>query len=285
MNYLHIFVKLLFVFEIFSPIDAHIYNNVSNIITIADVHGDINRFRYILQFEKIIDKYDNWIAKPNTIVIQLGDQIDEKGKNVIYDYKTHFDMIFYTHKMQIKALAKQSNLISLIGNHEHKNLNRILDKRDLTDIIANRPIVVKINNYIFCHASIKLDHVNILFENTLSFADLNNLWYKYIKSQYISNSELNIIESLILNNESIIYTKTPDNKFDTYSVLDTYNADYMFVGHMTTKHIHTKNRIWYLDQLLSDAFKDKSYTYITIYDDDIKIKTLNYHNNLLFFIF
>ncbi len=57
------------------------YNNINRIIIIGDVHGDLKRFKKILIDAKIINNRLEWIAEPpNTIVVQLGDQIDSLNR-------------------------------------------------------------------------------------------------------------------------------------------------------------------------------------------------------------
>jgi len=277
MKISHVFINLIYLLHLFTPLYSYEYNNISKVFVIADVHGDIKRFQYILQEGKIIDQFGSWIAEPNTVVIQLGDQIDPKKEdNNIIDINHHFDMIYYTDILEKKAIDHNCSFISLIGNHEHMNIDKIRKKKALADIIANRPIVVKVNDNIFCHASVKQHHLDVLRMNGKSWDNINMLWHKFVKNSSITEDERNIIQKLILDEDSIIYTKIPDNKLDVIRVLNYFDAQYMFVGHLISKHIHVNNRIWYLDQLLSVAFAHKSYTYITIYDDDIKINTLKY---------
>ena len=246
-----------------------------NIIVIADTHGDLNRFKYILKDAGVLDNHHKWIAPENTTVIQLGDQIDPKSidKHDISD-KHHFKMIYYTNYLETQAKSKNSSFISMIGNHEHMNIDRIRNKSDLKNIIAERPIIRKIDNYIFCHASLKMIHLDILNQYKWTLDDINNLWTRFVRGVSLSDTDSELLNLLIVGNNSIIYTKNADSKENTSTILDTYKVDYMIVGHLVTKHIHLKNRIWYLDQLLKRAFDDNIYNYIQIIDGDIRIKSL-----------
>lgn len=50
---------------------------VKRIIAIGDIHGDYNLAVRSLRLANLIDEDLNWIADPpNTIVVQVGDQID-----------------------------------------------------------------------------------------------------------------------------------------------------------------------------------------------------------------
>lgn len=270
MNVKHALVYIMMLANI---LVSNCYEN--NIIVIADTHGDLNRFKYILKDAGVLDNHFKWIAPENTTVIQLGDQIDPKSidKHDISD-KHHFKMIYYTNYLETLAKSKNSSFISMIGNHEHMNIDRIRNKSDLKNIIAERPIIHKIDNYIFCHASLKMVHLDIMNKYKWTFDDINYLWKRFVMGESLSDTDNELLDLLIVGNNSIIYTKSADSKENTSIILDTYNVDYMIVGHLVTKHIHLKNRIWYLDQLLKRAFDDNIYNYIQIIDGDIRVKSL-----------
>jgi hypothetical protein len=51
------------------------------IVVIGDMHGDIRRFKNILIDAKIINNNLEWIAEPpETIIVQLGDQVDSLNR-------------------------------------------------------------------------------------------------------------------------------------------------------------------------------------------------------------
>jgi len=281
-----IFALITCSFNIFST-NAY-YFNASQIVVIADVHGDLKRFKYILRDADVIDKNDRWIAKSNTAVVQLGDQIDPK-RITKTDIKHHFDVIYFTARLERIANDNGCIFVSIIGNHEHMNMDRIKNKSDIRDIVAKRSIVTIINSYLFCHGSLKLNHHYILQKHGKTIDDVNMVWSKYVNDSPMTTDEIAVLDGLILNtSDSILYTKHPDGKNDTYELLNLYEIDYMMVGHMLTKYIHLKNRIWYLDQLLEEAFDNGIYSYITIINDNIVVNTIgNYfdiHNLFMFSI-
>lgn len=273
MRIVSVCLCIAFISSIFLP--TCVGNSTSSIIIIADVHGDINRFKYILQDAGVLDKHNKWCAPPNTTVVQLGDQIDPKTiDSHDISHRHHFKMTYYTDYLKSQASEMNSTFISMIGNHEHMNIDKIRNKTDLVNIIANRPIIHQIGNYIFCHASLKMEHYMLMRDNDMTFADVNSLWYRFVLGEDLSDAETNLLDTLIVGNNSIIYTKTADSKENISSVLDSYGADYMIVGHLVTKYIHLKNRIWYLDQLLKRAFDSYIYSYITITDNDFQVRSL-----------
>lgn len=127
-----------------------------NIIAIGDIHGDIQLMIDTLTIGKVIKKTDKenintiqinrkdknesieyyeWIGK-NTIVVQVGDQIDRcrptdkkfsncKEHNVTYDDEaSDIEILLFFTNLHIKACAVKdgSAVYSLLGNHELMNI-------------------------------------------------------------------------------------------------------------------------------------------------------------------
>lgn len=255
---------------------SSIYVNVSRIIVIADVHDDLERLKRILENAKIINKSDDWIAEPNTIVIQLGDQIDRKpiDDDDIPD-KHHFRVVKYTEYLRQSALDTGSDFISLIGNHENNNIEKIRSKPDIQNIISRRPIVAILNNFLFCHGGYHMDHHKYLRSYHKNIRDLNDIWYKYVYNMQLKEDETNILNNLILDREnSILYTRHMPSKYENRRLFHDLRIQYMFVGHQETQNLFLRNGIWYLDQILRQAFDTRAYNYIDIHDDNITIKSL-----------
>lgn len=248
------------------------------IVVIGDVHSDIYRFKQILQEANIVDATDNWIAPPNTTVVQLGDQIDPKlpDKDDIND-NHHFKMIYYTDKLQKLAQENNGKFISMIGNHELMNIEKIKNKPRLRDIIAARSVILSdIPNYLFCHGGFRKRHYYLLHIYNKTMKDVNAIWYKYLYDIPLTLTEELILDNLILDvDNSILYSRIADNKEDINLLFNLLNVDYMFVGHTVADAIHMKDKIWYLDLYLRDAFENNMYNYIIIEDGDIKINHLH----------
>jgi hypothetical protein len=250
--------------------------NASKIVVIADLHADVPRFREILQYANILDTFGEWIAPPDTVIVQLGDQIDPKPPDAsdIND-KHHFAMIYFTDNLGKLANKNNCSFISLIGNHELYNIERIRRKESLKSIISHRPIIYQIGEYIFCHGGLKLQKYKLLqyYDKPLSF--VNDVWYKYVQSIKLTEIETTILNELILDTDnSILFTRIQDTRTDVNKLFELLNVENMFVGHTAFDYIHVKDRIWYLDLYLKDAFDDKIYSYICIEDDYIMIKQL-----------
>lgn len=102
------------------------------IIAIGDIHGDLNLAIRSFKLAELIDDNMNWIARPkNTIVVQVGDQIDScrpipgiydcRGRKYPDDNANDVNVINFFNEMHKKALADGGAVYSLIGNHELMN--------------------------------------------------------------------------------------------------------------------------------------------------------------------
>ena len=100
-------------------------NENQRIIVIVDIHGDIKRFKTILKDCMIINDNFEWVANPsNTIVVQLGDQVDSLNRNTNENWEVlnDYEMIYFTEHLNNIAKIKGGRCISLIGNHELMNV-------------------------------------------------------------------------------------------------------------------------------------------------------------------
>ena len=102
------------------------------IIVIGDLHGDLQITFKTLEIAKVIDTQHKWIGG-NTIVVQVGDQIDRcrfDGKNScnqkgITNFDEHSDIriLKYFTKLHKQARKHGGAVYSLLGNHELMNVN------------------------------------------------------------------------------------------------------------------------------------------------------------------
>lgn len=269
-------------------IDNHKF---SKILIIGDIHGDIKRLKNILINDNIINNNLEWICN-NTIIIQLGDQIDSlnRGNNIEeWEYLNDLEVLNFTNLLNKLAIEKNSLFISLNGNHELMNIlgnftyvskksyneNRINNfkiKGNYRNILGNRPIIVKINDLIFCHAGLKKKHLDILKKYNKDIFYLNVVWSNFVLLNKIENNfDQEILNEIILNDDGILWTRNLDNINDIDYVLDNIDCQYMFIGHNTVNNIQLVNKIWFTDSGLSRAYGKNNYEYIQIIDKNIKI--------------
>lgn len=272
----------------------HIYNNsYSNIIIIGDIHGDFKRLKNILLNENVITNNLEWI-KEDTIVIQLGDQIDSANRNQMiseWEMIKDVEVLNFTDLLSKLAKTKNSHFISIIGNHELMNFlgdfsyvsqnssyserQKHFEKKGIyNNILANRPIVVKINDLIFCHAGITKKHLDICNKNNKDLFYINKIWYNLLTNK-TNKEDVEIINKIILDNDGILWTRELQSKEDLNYILSSLNCNYMFVGHNTVDKITLNNNVWYVDNGISRAYGKQNYQYIVIdSNQNINIKTL-----------
>lgn len=272
------------------------YEHNNRIVIIGDIHGDIRRFKDILIDAKIINKNIEWTAEPkNTIVVQMGDQVDSINRDRTleeWEVLPDIEMIYFTNLLNKIALSKGGRVISLIGNHELMNTignySYVSDKSlkdnykrqelfkpggTLSAILSQRPLVVKIGQLLFCHAGLTLEHLNILSKYNKDVSYINTIWKNFIKNNAILIEDKEIFENIILDGDGILWTRDLDEKGDLIKMLETLGCVYMFVGHSVVEQVKLINdHVWYTDTGISRAFGNTSYQYIDIVNNQINIK-------------
>lgn len=266
------------------------------IIIIGDVHGDIKRFKNILIEANIINNNLEWIAEPpETIVLQLGDQIDSKNRfNSIEDWEVlkDYEMLYFTNNLNLIARPKGGYCISLIGNHELMNIigdfsyvsanssssdRNILfrPKGSLALLLAKRPIICKIGDLLFCHAKFDIEHLNLLKKHNKKLFYINELWKNYLENATISLEDKELFDNIILGSNGILWNRNENNSNSTRNLFKELGITYMFLGHTCYDKILLKdNQIWYCDTGLSRSFGKKNYQYLDIKGNNINIETI-----------
>lgn len=281
-----------------------LYNTVSyeypypkRIIVIGDIHGDLKRFKKILVDAQIINDDLEWIANPpETIVVQLGDQVDSANRAPeipTWEVLDDTAILHFTNSLDNIAKAKGGRIISLIGNHELMNVignfsyvsekSNVPDRNNyfktggiLSPILSNRPIVLKIGELFFCHAGINKQHLMLLDSYQKDVSYINHLWTQFMSTGTIDINDKELFDRLILHPDGILWTREfNENEDDGKYVMKRLGCEYIFVGHTTVEKIQImNNRIWLIDTGISRAFGSKSYQYVDIDNFNISVKTI-----------
>ena len=275
------------------------YEHSNRIVIIGDIHGDIRRFKDILIDAKIINKNIEWIAEPkNTIVIQMGDQVDSVNRDPSleeWEVLPDVEMLYFTDLLNKIALSKGGRVISLIGNHELMNvignfsyvsqtsLNNNYKRQELfkpggtlSALLSQRPLVVKIGRLLFCHAGLTLEHLNILSKYNKDISYLNTIWKNFIKNNAILIEDKEIFENIILDMDGMLWTRDLNDGEDLIKLKEQLGCIYMFVGHTVVERVKLINDfIWYTDTGISRSFGNTSYQYIDIFNNELNIKNIS----------
>lgn len=283
--------------------DSIIYElpHSNRIVVIGDLHGDLKRLTSILIDAKIFNDTLEWIAQPpSTIVVQVGDQVDSLKRDAnIEDWEKLPDteILYFTQSLDSIAKANGGRFISLIGNHELMNIignfsyvspNSLGNPDDrlkqykptgtLSNILAMRPLILKVGSLLFSHSFIRKHHLDILDAAKKPVSYVNNLWHQFMSSGRISIDDKDIFDKIILDpTDGILWTRSLDNDDKISEIKQILNIEYAFVGHNSVEKIQLINNFVFLvDTGISRAFGTKSYQYVDIQDNNISVKTIAY---------
>jgi len=112
----------------------HILPAAKRIVCLGDLHGDYKLTLDCLKLANIIDDKLNWVAEPpETIIVQIGDQVDRCRPDVNmkcdnpeatpYDEGSDIKILELFTDLHKKALKKGGAVYSLLGNHEIMNVD------------------------------------------------------------------------------------------------------------------------------------------------------------------
>jgi hypothetical protein len=261
-----------------------ILDEVPRIIVIGDLHGDTQMLCTCLYMTNIINKNMEWIADPpNTVVIQMGDQIDSMTRaDVINDWEKTDDTLVmrFTDKLDRIAKEKGGRFISMVGNHELMNVigdytyvsqlsmeksggrigrfNKFKPNSPYARMIANRPCVLKIGKLLFCHAGILPHHLDIS-KNDLLF--INELHKMYCLQMPMSDYMVQLHKELFIDPLSMLWNRSyvqNDSKMEKHldEVLKRTECIAMIIGHNPITNITPiyNLKLWITDIGLSRAF-------------------------------
>ncbi len=248
------------------------------IIAIGDLHGDYRATLLALRKANLIDSKNRW-SGGNTIIVQVGDQLDRGGRQDNYsDEDSEFKIMNIMNRLHNQAIKQGGAVYSLLGNHELMNvlgdfdytssmgLGHFGNKKEryinfkpggkiACKMACTRNVIMKIGDIVFVHGGI-----NPKIANKYRFDDINLLMRKFLlgdtKLQYNNH-----FRDLFLNENSLLwsrqYSDIKPNCPSLYKSLDSMNAKLMIVGHTPQDNgINCKcnAKVWRIDTGMSQAF-------------------------------
>ena len=275
------------------------YPNCDRLVIIGDIHGDIKRLKTILIDAKIINNNIEWIADPpNTVVVQMGDQVDSLNRDesiAEWEVLDDVEVIYFTNLLDKFAQSKGGRFISIIGNHEFMNVignysyvssksmaNNENKRRELfkakgvlSPILSKRPIVLKIGELFFCHAGLTTKHLELLKKYGKDISYINRIWKNFVLHGNVLKEDKELFDNILLDYNGILWTRELDNQNDLNELLKSINCTFMFVGHTVMDGIKFyNNKVWYTDTGISRAFGNNKYQYMEIINYHIHIKEI-----------
>lgn len=271
------------------------------IVVIGDVHGDLVRLISCLECMNIIqvnaDLSTTWIAEPkNTVVVQLGDQIDGASRGGDPSWETHenkgrvdVDVIKFTDALDSIASTHGGSMISLLGNHEIMNvcedyhcvsehsMNSIgADMRrrmftpgtgEIAGILSKRNVVAQVGPYLFCHGGLLPMHLNALMGDYDNANTIMRTWLRG-DAHTLTTYEKDVLNTTVLSPDGILWTRlymqlqedggAVEMLLD--SVLSRTNSTCIFTGHNTVDNIYgiANNKLFFVDAGLSRCYPNET---------------------------
>ncbi len=258
----------------------------TRIVVIGDIHGDFNALLYALYKSKVIDVKGNWIGG-NTIVVQLGDQIDKGGRgsysvDYTHDQLEELKVMEFMHHLYNLAREVNGAVYNLIGNHELMNV--MGDFRYATDehihgfggnklrkllfqpggpiakkLACNTNGVMRIGSWLFVHAGLLPEHVD-----NFTVPEINSIVRNILLGNTNMNNMSNKVENLVFGSSGILWNRAYSTHQDqnchilekTLNVLKVGKKGGMVVGHTPKNKItpSCNNKLWMADVGMSSAF-------------------------------
>lgn len=264
------------------------------VVVIGDVHGDLGRLMESLYSTKVIDNNGKWIADPpNTVVVQLGDQVDgrARGGEEGWDKVPDTEVMSFMDRLDVIARLGGGRAISLIGNHELMNVigdfTYVSDKYRtplrqtqfrpggrFAQMLAKRCVVVKIGSLLFAHAGVLPHHLEAVNNDLHLF---NILIRKVLRGEAMTAHESSIFDQCILGEQGMLWTRLYMDSLSNQEmmheilthVLGETKSKIMCIGHNTVSSITgiSGGRLWFVDAGLSRSYGTDSFQVLEILDD------------------
>ena len=270
----------------------------NRVLVIGDLHADFKKTKKMFIDLKLIDINNNWVAKPkDTVVVQLGDQLDGGGRGLGEAFG-EIDLINFMDTIHNKAKRFDGGVYSLIGNHEIMNLIGNFSYSSDKDIelqggielreklfapgsdifnrmSCTRNVVLKVGDFMFAHAGVLPEHLDGYDKETF-IKNVNTLMRLFLQGKKTMDDEE--IGRLFLNKKGIIWdrnygSKTPECK-NIDKISKMLNVGHMIVGHTVQDGINSKcdNKLWRVDVGISDSFGSNKIEVLEILDNGVMLE-------------
>ena len=283
------------------------YNSIidpkERIIVLGDLHADFKNTIKLLKKLKLIrianDKYI-WDAEPkNTVVVQLGDQLDGGGRG-LGESSGELEIINFMENVHVQAYRQGGGVYSLIGNHEIMNLMgdfRYASNKDIelqggeelrrklfrpggdlfNKLSCTRNAIIQIGSFLFAHAGVVPENIKN-FENPKKFIKHINFLMKEFLQGKRDQNDSEIKKYFLEKDTSIIWNRHFGNDQANCSqveeVTKMLNVGHMIVGHTVQQKINSKcdNKLWRVDVGISSIFNnEKNSGVLEILDNGISL--------------
>jgi len=278
------------------PIPQDIIKTTNRILVIGDLHADYNKTIALLKHFNLINNNNKWIGK-NTIIVQMGDQVDGLGRGSFTDASGELKILELFDDLHHQALIYGGAVYSILGNHEIMNVEGIFTYASQNDINTNggiekrrqlfrpggamaqhfsctRNSILKINNILFVHGGIHPDILQYK-DADKEIKVINKVIQNYLNGFIEKNDkELNNYFNV---NKGIIWDRSMGNDSincnNVDKVLKHLNADHIIIGHTPQGIINSicNNKVWRVDVGLSKSMGSNKMSVLEIKDGEFNV--------------
>ena len=259
----------------------------NTIYVIGDLHADYKKTVELFKYFKLIDKNKRWIGK-NSIVVQLGDQIDGYGRGNYEDAHGEIQILDFFDNINIQAQSYGGAVYSLIGNHELMNVMgnfSYASKKDIeetggkqnrkqlfkpggcmaTRLSCTRNTLLKINDIIFVHAGIVPEIVKENKKNTISYVNL--LMKNFFNGETGINDNIN---KFLIDSKGVLWDRSLGKDNANCDILDKtlkdLDCEHIVIGHTPQNIINSRcnEKVWRVDVGLSKSLGNNKFQILEI---------------------
>ena len=271
------------------------------ILVIGDLHGDYEATIKCLYKSGIITKDLRWNGG-QTVVVQMGDQIDRGGRGYnIKDENSDLKIINLFSELHLEAIKFGGGVYSLIGNHELMNVMGNFDYVSpmgiygfggktnrynlfrpggmIAKLLSTRYAILKIGDWIFVHGGIDY---NLIKKHSIKF--INILLQQFLKGD-IRLGETPEFKKLFLHHNGLLWNRRMANNTPNcnkvYKSLKEMDSKYIVIGHTPQNegiNCKCKNKLWRVDTGMSKAFGPNSEERVQILEILNNGQTVKIHN-------
>ncbi|MFC2124630.1 ankyrin repeat domain-containing protein [Bacteroidota bacterium] len=225
-----------------------IFDGISEIFAVSDIHGHYDNFERLLMSNGIIDYESNWCFNDGHLVI-CGDVFD-RGEDVT-------QCLWLIYKLEKQASVSGGRVHFLLGNHElmivkDKNKQYVNDKYillcaklgidynnlfgsdyELGRWLRTRNVIIRINDILFVHGGLPPEFRG----SNRSLEIMNKSMHDYLITGTV-NSENFMDQQIIQPVWYRGYFDQVDKSKQIKKLLKYYKAKKIVVGHTTVNHIN-----------------------------------------------
>ena len=253
-----------------NPVD--IINTYKRILVIGDIHSDYDTMRQLFIDFHIVDRNLRWTAG-DTYVVQMGDQLDGKGRNSI-DASGEIEVLDMLDNLHTQALSYGGGVFCLIGNHEFMNFQgdfRYVSGEDMEKsggeqsrnvlyrpggtyakkLACSRVAILKIKDILFVHGGITPDLMKYIEENDSNIKNINETLRDFLFKKLDANDSQ--VTRFFKSKDSLLWDRSLGKA--NVKCMNFEKVGAIIIGHTPQSEINSvcNKKIWRTDVGISRA--------------------------------